>query len=252
MRRDSDRRDHRQQRGDIGMAAEQQHGETGEQHVLARDVGQARQHQPERGEHHPPFERDLGERQVPQPRGQHGRAERAGEMRAERPAQQDRRQAEQLASEQQGDERWREDQRDRGRHGPGRDVQREQPEIGEGQSSGEHRREVARHRREDRHVLHGTQAILAGDPVAVRPAIEIGVTDIAGDQFVADQLARQRHQAGKRQAPDATINGIVGGNGRNIDRDEDEPEDRAARHQSEHGVEIEQAQREDRSTEDEQ
>jgi hypothetical protein len=234
------------------MAAEQQHRETGEQDVLARYVGQARQDQLERGEHHPPFECDLGQSEVPQQRGQHATAERAAEMRPERPSQQGWRQAEQLAAEQQRHERWGEHQRDRGGGGPGRDVEREQAEIGEGQCRREHRRDVARHRREDRDVLDGAQAILAGDAVVMRPAVEIGVADIARHQFVADLLARQRHQPGERQAPDAAIDGIVGGDRRDIDGDEDEPEDRTARNHRQHGMQIEQAQREDRGAKDDQ
>lgn len=252
MGRDGDGGDHRQQRGDIGMAAEQQHREPGEQHVLARQVGQAREDQLERSEHHPPFERDLGQREVPQQRGQHATADRAAKMSAERPAQQGGREVEQLAAEQQRDERRGEDQRDRGGDGPGRDVEREQAEIGEGQGRREHRRDVARHRREDRDILDGAQAILAGEAVVMRPAVEIGVADIAGHEFVADLLARQRHQPGERQAPDATIDGVVGRDRRDVHRDEDQPEDRVARDHREHGMQIEQAQREDRGTEHDQ
>ncbi|CAN5581892.1 hypothetical protein BH10PSE14_BH10PSE14_07250 [soil metagenome] len=252
MRRDGDGGDHRQQCGDIGMAAEQQHRETGEQHVLARDIGQPRQDQLECGEQHPPFERDLGQREVPQQRGQHATAERADKMRAERPAQQGGRQMEQLAAKQQRDERWREHQRDRGRGGPTRNVEREQTEIGKSQRRREHRRDVARHRREDRDVLDGAQAILAGDAVVMRPAVEIGVADIAGHQLVADLLARERHQSGERQAPDAAIDGIVGGDRRDIDSDEDEPENRIARDHRQHGVHIEQAQCEERGAKDDQ
>ena len=252
MRGDGDRRDHRQQGRDIGMAAEQDDGEAGEQHVLARHVGQARQDQLERGEHQPVFQRDRRQSEVPQQRRQCAVGQRAAEMQSERPAQQYRRQGEQLAREDDGDERRSDDQRDRGGGGPWRHVQREQPEIRQGERSGGHRRDVARHRRHDRDVLDRAQPVLAGETMLVCPGVEIGVAEITHHQFVADLLARQRHQPGERQAPDAAIDQVIGGDRHGIDGEEDQPEERAARHHGEHGVEIEHAQREDRGAQHDQ
>jgi len=231
------------------MAAEQDDGQAGEQHVLARHIGQARQDQLQRGEQQPPFERHRWQREVPQQGGQRAAGQGAAEMQAERPAQQHRRQGEQLAREDQGDERRGDDQRDCRGGRPGRNVQREQAEIGQGQRGGGHRRDVARHRRHDRHVLDDAQPVLAGKAMLVRPGVEIGVAEIAHNQLVADLLARQWHKARERQAPDAAIDQVIGGDRHDIDSGEDQPEERAARHHGEHGREIEHAQREDRGAE---
>ena len=246
MRRDGDGRDHRQQGRDIGVATEQDDGETGEQHVLARHIGQARQDQLQRGEQQPPFQRNRRQREVPQQGGQRATGQCAPEMQAERPAQQHRRQREQLAREDQGDQRWRDDQRNRGGGDPDRNVQCEQAEIGQRQHGRGHRRDVARHRRHDRHVLDDAQPVLAGEAMFVRPGVEISVAEIAHHQLVADLLARQRDQPGERQAPDAAIDQVIGGDRHDIDSGEDQPEERAARHHGEHGREVEHAQGKDR------
>jgi len=252
MCRDGDGRDHRQQGRDIGMATEQDDGETGEQHVLARHIGHARQDQLQRGEQQPPFQRNRRQREVPQQGGQRATGQRTPEMQAERPAQQHRRQREQLAREDQGDQRWCDDQRNRGGGGPGGNVQREQAEIGQRQRGCGHRRDIARHRRHDRDVLDDTQAVPAGKAMLVRPGVEIGVAEIAHHQLVADLLARQRDQPGERQAPDTAIDQVIGGDRHDIDSGEDQPEERAARHHGEHGREIEHAEREDRGAEHDQ
>jgi hypothetical protein len=173
-------------------------------------------------------------------------------MQAQRPAQQHRRQGEQLAREDDRDERRGDDQRDRGGGSPGRNVQREQPEIGQRHRGGGHRRDVARHRRHDRDVLDDAQAILAGEAMLVRPGVEIGVAEITHHQLVADLLARQRHKARERQAPDAAIDQIIGRDRHDIDGGEDQPEERAARHHGQDGRKIEHAQCEDRGPEHDQ
>lgn len=173
-------------------------------------------------------------------------------MQAKRPAQQHRRQGEQLPREQDRDQRRRDDQGDRGGGGPSGNVQSEQPEPGQGDCGSGHRRDVARHRGHDRHVLDRTQPVLAGEPVLVCPAIEIGVTEIAHHQLVADLLARQRDQPGERQAPDAAIDQVISGDRHGVDGEEDQPEQRAARHHGEDGRQIEHAQREDRGAEHDQ
>ena len=234
------------------MAAEQHDGEAGEQQVLARHIGQARQDQLQGGEQQPPFERDRRQSEVPQQRGQRATGQRASEMQAEGPAQQHRRQREQFSREQDRDQRRRDDQRDRGGGGPDRNVQREQPEIGQGHQGRGHRRDVARHRRHDRHVLDDAQPVLAGKTMLVRPGVEIGVAEIAHHQVVADLLAGERNQPGERQAPDATIDQVVGGDGHGVNGEEDQPEQRVARHHGEHRGQIEHAEREDRGPQHDQ
>lgn len=238
---DGDRRDHRQQGRDIGMAAEQDNGEAGEQHVLARHIGQTRQDQLERGEHQPVFQRHRRQSEVPQQGGERAAGQRAAEMQAQGPAQQHRRQGEQFPREQDRDQRRRDDQGDRGGGSPGGNVQREQPEIGQGDCGGGHRRDVARHRGHDRDVLDGTQPVLAGKTMLVRPGVEIGVAEITHHQLVADLLAGQRDQPGQRQTPDAAIDQVVGGDRHGVDGKEDQPEERAARHHGEHGRKVEHA-----------
>jgi hypothetical protein len=234
------------------MTTEQHDGEAGEQQVLARDIGQARQDQLQRREQQPPFERDRRQRQMPQQSGQRTAGQCAAEMQAQRPAQQHRREGEQLAREQDRDQRRGDHQGDCGGCGPGGHVQRKQPEIGQRQHGGGHRRDVARHRRHDRHVLDDAQPVLAGETMLVRPGVEIGVAEIAHHQLVADLLAGQRDQPGERQAPDAAIDEVIGGDRHGVNGEEDQPEQGAARHHGEHGRQIEHAQREDRGAEHDQ
>ncbi len=239
MGRNGQAGDHSQQGRYFGMATEQHQRETGEQHILARDIGQARHDQFERGKYQPPCQRDLWQRKVPHQRGQGSDAQCAAKMRAECPAQQSGGQMEQPAPQQDCGQRWRDDQRDGDSCCPDRHMGHQQPEIGQGQCGSGHRREVACHRRHDGNILDGAQAIFPGNAVLARPAVEIGVADIAGDEFIADLLARKRDKAGDRQIPEAPVNNEIGGNRREIGGNKYHPEQRITLNQGDGCVKVE-------------
>ena len=160
-------------------------------------------------------------------------------MRAQRPAQPFGRQVEQPAPQQDGGERWRDDQCNGGGGCPDGHMRRQQPEIGQGQCGGDHRCQVACHRRHDGDILDGMQPVLPGNALLARPAVEIGVTDIAGDEFIADLLARKRDKARNRQPPDTPVNGEIGDNRCEIGRSKYHPEQRVARNKRDDGVKVE-------------
>ena len=108
---------------------------------------------------------------------------------------------ENAAAQQQQHERRAERDRDRRHQSPRRDADMEHAE--EGISGGEHRErdDIAHHRGQDRHILD--RAERGGDHLqpAARPAVEMNLADIAHQDFVADELAHQRAEAGGGQVP---------------------------------------------------